>query len=295
MADKQIEKLAQMSLLQMAAEAYLPSSALGDAAAVKQALEIGNRNFSQFTPTQAADFVDRYEVFAILSNDPSGAAATVFRTKQPDPVSGQIEYTLAIRSAEIAPNIKDERDAAAMMSTLWSGFSLGQLDAIDRAFGHLFSVPGLKVNITGAGLGAHLADLLSQMYATSGGLGGVYSFNGFGTGELPAGTTVSQALARYREVYDDPYKAFGYTREYMATVDQLPLSQAVVDARTIKSYVDRHLALDTPDSFYGYKQGLAVAAATKDGKGLITATANTIGPVIDVIAANGKSKGVRQK
>src|SRR5262245_38455421 len=231
MASKEIATLGNASLIQLAAEGFLQLGVLNQDA-LRAALQRGNDNFSVFTPTQAAEFVARYELVAHVQNDPSGVSASLFRTRQPNPETGKIEYTLAIRSAEIAPNIEDGNDISAVFEGFVNGFSLAQFDSLDRTLENWragrgangapdpvlsdfsnFLASGGRLDITGSGIGGHVATLLARKYETSNLIGAVYEFNAFGTGLPGAGQSVVQILAKYREIYDDPYRAFGFTRE----------------------------------------------------------------------------------
>lgn len=82
MANNQFNKLRELANMQMAAEAFLLIGAdngvvPGDTA-IRARLELGNTHTSFFTPVQASQLTDRYQVLAQNRNDPLQAAGTGF-------------------------------------------------------------------------------------------------------------------------------------------------------------------------------------------------------------------------
>ncbi len=84
--------------LQMAAEAFLEGN-------LKDALVLGNGHSSKFTPTQAARFLEYWEVVEQKPNTTTGFSATVFKALKDDPLTGaKAGGVIGVRSCLLLPS-----------------------------------------------------------------------------------------------------------------------------------------------------------------------------------------------
>jgi VCBS repeat-containing protein len=191
MSTKNIKSLLKYALLQLAAEALLDRA---DELADK--LDFGNNRSSKFTPEQAAEFAQIWEVVAHQPNTSTGFSGTLFRVRTDAPLElaakyGAVpgEYTLSFRSTEFADDYVRDNIATNTMEVSEHGFAFGQIADMQNWIAQLRQdpskwPPGQKVDVTGYSLGGHLVgalNLLSPELILQGA-----TFNGAGVGEVIA-------------------------------------------------------------------------------------------------------------
>jgi Ca2+-binding RTX toxin-like protein len=214
MANSGINRTLEFSVLQSAGEAFLsletddfpnrPPS--GD---IRNRLIDGNAHANKFMPTQADEFVDRYEVLAQFRNDPllseaTGFSGTLFRNRE----SG--ELTLSFRSTEFIEDALRDSKSTNELEIKELGWAFGQISAMEKWYAELSGpagpLAGKQFNVTGYSLGGHLAtafNLLRQEEAASGKANPIidtYTFNGAGVGGLRDGAKLTTLLRTFEDV-----------------------------------------------------------------------------------------------
>jgi len=153
-----ISKYLDLCHLQVAAEALLDVTP-----DLKTALEIGNKHNTKLTPTEAEDFVARFDVVAHKPNTNTGFSGTLFKAKDNDAQSGLQEgqYFLVFRSTEFVDDaIRDSE--GTNMSIAKNGWAFGQICAMEEWYKGLLDSKDLPatgdLTIVGYSLGGHLAN-----------------------------------------------------------------------------------------------------------------------------------------
>jgi RTX calcium-binding nonapeptide repeat (4 copies) len=235
MANGKIQQYADMVNLQMASEAFLGASI--NATDIVGLLELGNTVKSK-EPTVIADlFNSRYTLVAhqdlSLNSDTinrihtagvankSGFSASIFWD------SVKLEYTMSIRSTEIAAQIRDPGDIDAGLEIFTDGWAFAQIKSLEdfwasvmngtavngqngvtvtnpdlRAQFALHIAYGQKINVTGYSLGASMAEAFTELHRDN--VDHTYFFNGIGTGIVTAAGGLNTVMQRYNELFNNP-------------------------------------------------------------------------------------------
>ena len=160
----------------------------------------GNDHNSKFTPTDAAEFAENWEMVAHIANTTTGFSGSLFRAKKDIPDAGiqKGDLTISFRSTEFVDDAARDSQATNTFEIADRGWAFGQISDMVR-WVRLLQEKGLvdgKVNVTGYSLGGHLAtafNLLQRGGAfnwkdeASGiqhhlGINSTYTFNGAGVG-----------------------------------------------------------------------------------------------------------------
>lgn len=186
--------------------------------AIRVRLEAGNTHASKFTVSQAVSFLAQFEVLAQYRNDPvltsgTGFSGTLFRNRITD------ELTLSFRSTEFIDDAVRDSKATNELEVKEIGWALGQIAEMERWYkdvllGDSRLLAGRKFNVTGYSLGGHLAtafNILRREEALAAGRSkddvpilSTVTFNGAGTGDLANGRKLSEVLAAFTDLRDNP-------------------------------------------------------------------------------------------
>lgn len=254
-----IDSLYDYVLQQMAAESYFEGIALTASALVRERLILGAnrenyrggpsdlndgyRGYTRMTSAQADEFLRKFEIVHQWSDDPTPTGSRPAVEGRPDrPQLGDEilantglsatlirdlrtgSYTLSIRSTEYrawSEGGDRERDGfGADLELVANGFSLAQLNALQRYYQWLKSQPllpiGATLDVTGYSLGGHLATVFTEMHRgdTDIRFGQTVTFNGAGRGAWNgAAGSISDMVAYHHAVLNDPGLAPDPSRE----------------------------------------------------------------------------------
>ncbi|MCE9639241.1 MAG: tandem-95 repeat protein [Betaproteobacteria bacterium] len=216
----------------------------GDADAAPETATTGSNSsvlaaYNRMVATQATRFVNDYEIVDHHANDATGFAATLFRRKTNDPVSGAKagDYILSPRSTEFRDWAKagdGERDntGANLGGIILRGFAIAQLASLEDYWQRLKNGQGWNsatsqwednprladfksfiasplnggVTVTGYSLSGHLATVFTLTHRSE--VKQTYTFNAAGHGELvgldTSDTNISSMVALFTRVLMDP-------------------------------------------------------------------------------------------
>jgi len=196
--------------LQMAAEALLVGLPTDkDSAEYKQELTkrlvAGNGHASRFSQEQARQFAETYIVIDHKANTQTGFSGTLFKNRDTG------ELTLSLRSTEFIDDSVRDNKATNQLEIQRLGWALGQIADMEDWYRALKSNalvgPDTVFNVTGYSLGGHLATAFSLLRSEAGEFGRiahVYTFNGAGVGGLLPGKQLTDMIARFVRMRDDP-------------------------------------------------------------------------------------------
>lgn len=202
MSTKSIAQYLEFANLQIAAEAFYrkindaPNWQVGDRGNVKfenlilqpKALESGNNHTSKFSPTLAAEFIQKWKMVAHIANTGTGFSGTLFEALNDIPGTEikKGDLTLSFRSTEFVEDAVRDNRATNKFEIKDKEFAFGQIADMERWVAMLKEqgvLPqGKQINVTGYSLGAHLATALNIWYRDEGLIDSTYTFNGAGVG-----------------------------------------------------------------------------------------------------------------
>jgi hypothetical protein len=171
-----IQTYLKYASVQMASEARL--DLFGNRTS-EAALIFGNDRASKFTPTQAAEFSEDWEVVEHKSNTTTGFSGTLFKSK----ATG--ELVLSFRSTEFADDAVRDNQATNVLEIKEEGWAFGQIDDMRTWVDSLYAsgkLSTLPITVTGYSLGGHLATAFNLLYPSA--VAATYTFNGAGVGEV---------------------------------------------------------------------------------------------------------------
>lgn len=195
--------------LQMAAEALFqfhsqqPNATLVPGATASYSsinpgyLTTGNNRASKFTETQAAEFVQVWEVVEHKSNTSTGFSGTLFKARDGAPPELLAKYgvkagelVMSFRSTEFADDAVRDTQATNSMEIQEKGWAFGQIADMESWFAELNKpggplAGGKSFAVTGYSLGGHLATAFNLLRKEDGSVNRItatYTFNGAGVG-----------------------------------------------------------------------------------------------------------------
>ena len=159
----------------------------------------GNDHNSKFTPTDAAEFVENWEMVAHIANTTTGFSGSLFRAKKDIPGTDikRGDLTISFRSTEFVDDATRDSQATNTFEIADRGWAFGQISDMVR-WVRILQERGLidrKLNVTGYSLGGHLAtafnllqrgtafdwqDKKGQLFSLE--INSTYTFNGAGVG-----------------------------------------------------------------------------------------------------------------
>ncbi len=236
-----IVRLLDTVMKQLASEAFIVRD--GDVLAELDTSEIairlgdGNGHISKFLPTQAAEFLDRYEILAQYRNDPVDPKGTGFSgTLVKDRRSGAL--TLSFRSTEFIEDAVRDSVSTNELEVKELGWALGQISVMESWYRELRSDPqylqGKQFHVTGYSLGGHLAtafnllrrEEVAQGDSASNPILSTVTFNGAGVGGLRDGASLRGILARFERLRSMP--------DVAQSADWIALSEERSDALAVE-------------------------------------------------------------
>jgi len=118
----------------------------------KNHLIIGNGHNSKFTPTDAAEFADNWEMVAHIANTTTGFSGSLFRAKKDIPDAGiqKGDLTISFRSTEFVDDATRDSQATNTFEIADRGWAFGQISDMVR-WVRLLQERGLidrKLNVT---------------------------------------------------------------------------------------------------------------------------------------------------
>ena len=119
-------------------------------------LEQGNDHNSKFTPTDAAEFTDNWEMVAHIANTTTGFSGSLFRAKKDIPDAGiqKGDLTISFRSTEFVDDATRDSQATNTFEIADRGWAFGQISDMVR-WVHILQRKGLidrELNVTGYSL-----------------------------------------------------------------------------------------------------------------------------------------------
>ena len=122
----------------------------------KDKLESGNDHNSKFTPTDAAEFADNWEMVAHIANTATGFSGSLFRAKKDIPGTDikRGDLTISFRSTEFVDDATRDSQATNTFEIADRGWAFGQISDMVR-WVRLLQERGLidrKLNVTGYSL-----------------------------------------------------------------------------------------------------------------------------------------------
>ena len=153
----------------------------------------GNDHNSKFTPTDAAEFADNWEMVAHIANTATGFSGSLFRAKK-DIEGTRIkaqDLVMSFRSTEFVDDDVHDSRSTNTLEIKEKGWAFGQIADMERWFG-ILQEKGLidkPLYVTGYSLGGHLATAFNILhrYRINKRTGdklikATYTFNGAGVG-----------------------------------------------------------------------------------------------------------------
>ena len=201
MTTKSVAQYLEFANLQIAAEAFYdrindaPNWQVGNQGNIKfeniitkPLLVTGNDHNSKFSPTLAAEFIQKWKMVAHIANTGAGFSGTLFEALNDIPGTEikKGDLTLSFRSTEFVEDAVRDNRATNKLEINDKGFAFGQITDMIRWVEQLKAqglLPAEKhLNVTGYSLGAHLATALNIWYRDEGLIDSTYTFNGAGVG-----------------------------------------------------------------------------------------------------------------
>ena len=159
----------------------------------KDKLESGNDHNSKFTPTDAAEFADNWEMVAHIANTATGFSGSLFRAKK-DIEGTRIkaeDLVMSFRSTEFVDDDMHDSRSTNTLEIKEKGWAFGQIADMERWF-DILQEKGLidkPLYMTGYSLGGHLATAFNILHRNEKNkktgdklIKATYTFNGAGVG-----------------------------------------------------------------------------------------------------------------
>ena len=195
----------------------------------------GNEHTSKFTPTQAEEFAQKWEIVSHIANTGTGFSGTLFRAteKAASTETGIKEGDLVIsfRSTEFIDDSARDNQATNTMEISEKGWAFGQIADMEKWVQSLKKAEiignGKEVSVTGYSLGGHLAtafNILHNYKESDIKIKQTFTFNGAGVGldnnkkEMP------------REKLENIIKTFSEHRE---TATDVEVQAALKDRKSL--------------------------------------------------------------
>ena len=172
----------------------------------------GNERTSRFTPTQAEEFAQKWEIVSHVANTGTGFSGTLFRARKSDvagkedlktgvPKTGIKEGDLVIsfRSTEFIDDSAHDNQATNTLEIKNKGWAFGQIADMEKWVQSLKKAEilgnGKEVSVTGYSLGGHLATAFNILHNYEGSdinIKQTFTFNGPGVGLDSDGNEMSR-------------------------------------------------------------------------------------------------------
>ena len=172
----------------------------------------GNERTSRFTPTQAEEFAQKWEIVSHVANTGTGFSGTLFRARKSDvagkedlktgvPKTGIKEGDLVIsfRSTEFIDDSAHDNQATNTLEIKNKGWAFGQIADMEKWVQSLKKAEilgnGKEVSVTGYSLGGHLATAFNILHNYEGSdinIKQTFTFNGAGVGLDSDGNEMSR-------------------------------------------------------------------------------------------------------
>ena len=173
----------------------------------KEHLISGNNHNSKFTPTDAAEFAENWEMVAHIANTTTGFSGSLFRAKKDIPGTDikKGDLTISFRSTEFVDDATRDSQATNTFEIADRGWAFGQISDMVR-WVHILQKKGLidrELNVTGYSLGGHLATAFNILYRGNAfswqeegkqyslNVASTYTFNGAGVGLQKGGQQIN--------------------------------------------------------------------------------------------------------
>ena len=153
----------------------------------------GNDHNSKFTPTDAAEFADNWEMVAHIANTATGFSGSLFRAKK-DIEGTRIkakDLVMSFRSTEFVDDDMHDSRSTNTLEIKEKGWAFGQIADMEHWFG-ILQEKGLidkPLYMTGYSLGGHLATAFNILHRNENNkktgdklIKATYTFNGAGVG-----------------------------------------------------------------------------------------------------------------
>lgn len=166
----------------------------------KKHLISGNDHNSKFTPTDAAEFAENWEMVAHIANTTTGFSGSLFRAKKDIPGTDikKGDLTISFRSTEFVDDATRDSQATNTFEIADRGWAFGQISDMVH-WVKILQERGLidkPLNVTGYSLGGHLATAFNILQRGKAfnwedkkrgnqyslGIKSTYTFNGAGVG-----------------------------------------------------------------------------------------------------------------